>query len=111
MEHRSFRADDGNTWDAWPVLPMAVERRVTDEHESAGVSGEERRRRDVRLQLPRSLESGWLAFQHGYLRRRLVPVPEAWDLCSDAQLLALWRVATPVGLSQDSVPWAAIEAR
>ena len=96
MEHRNFRADDGNMWEAWPVYPNAVERRVTDEHEAAGPAGDDRRRRDVRLQLPRPLEGGWLAFQNGKHRRRLVPIPESWDSCSDAHLVALWRVAHQV---------------
>jgi hypothetical protein len=42
-----------------------------------------------RATLPTPYQSGWLAFDAGQETRRLTPIPEAWELMSDDQLLAL----------------------
>jgi hypothetical protein len=91
VDHRSFRDASGNVWEAWAVYPLAVERRVTDGSSTARPN--ERRRHDVRLHLPEELRSGWLAFQCGDDRRRLVPIPEEWQSCAEHELCALFALA------------------
>jgi hypothetical protein len=39
---------------------------------------------------------GWLAFQAGTVRRRLVPIPDRWEGRSEGELRALCRAAAPV---------------
>lgn len=69
-------------------------------------SGIERRRgadrrvlQQRRVRLAPGLQQGWLVFQCGDERRRLVPVPTGWDELSSAELAELCRraplVATP----------------
>jgi hypothetical protein len=91
VDHRTFRDANGNVWEAWAVYPLAVERRVTDG--SAAARAHERRRHDVRLHLPDELQSGWLAFQCGNDRRRLVPIPDDWESCAEDELRALFAAA------------------
>jgi hypothetical protein len=47
------------------------------------------RRREVRLLIPAELQQGWLAFQTGDDRRRLVPIPDNWSTMNDDSLLTL----------------------
>lgn len=91
MTHRRIKGGDGRVWDVWEVYPAAVERRMSGEFPA--VSGERapeaERRREVRLLIPAELQQGWLAFQAGDDRRRLVPVPIDWTKMDDSALVAL----------------------
>ena len=91
MTHRRIKDGDGRAWDVWEVYPAAVERRMSGEYPA--VSGESRpegeRRREVRLLIPAELQQGWLAFQAGQDRRRLVPIPNDWSTMKEDALLAL----------------------
>jgi hypothetical protein len=49
----------------------------------------ERRVREVKLRVPAQLQEGWLAFQNGKERRRLVPIPNDWTTIDDSALVAL----------------------
>lgn len=42
-----------------------------------------------RATLPATYQMGWLAFDAGQETRRLTPIPDAWELMSDDQLLTL----------------------
>jgi hypothetical protein len=86
MAHRTFRDDNGRAWDAWEVIPTAVERRMLI-HASAGPARSDRRRRkEARVVVPHDLQKGWLAFQSGVERKRLAPIPPGWSEMSDAEL-------------------------
>lgn len=75
----------------WEVYPSAVERRMSGEFPAVGKDGPPsvERRREVRLLVPVELQQGWLAFQRGGDRRRLVPIPENWSTLDDETLLLL----------------------
>jgi hypothetical protein len=93
MAHRTFRDDNGREWDAWEVVPTAVERRMLL-HASAGGSRSDRRvRQEARLVVPHDLQKGWLAFQSGAERKRLTPIPRDWSEMSDAELIQLLKRA------------------
>jgi hypothetical protein len=92
--HRQFRDERGSVWDVWDVYPSGMElerrmgsrrrrsdRRRRDEHTGSGVTA------DLRL--------GWLAFQAGGERRRLVPIPDDWKSLPDEALRSLKERATP----------------
>jgi hypothetical protein len=125
MAHRSFTDQTGREWQAWDVMPERTDRRVTADRRSSPNSDRRsqsdrreagnRRRNQRRLvpdrravsrqpsRLPRSYADGWLCFECGSEKRRLVPVPNGWDRLPDeelAHLLDSARVARVV--TQDS---------
>jgi hypothetical protein len=88
MSHRSFRDEVGREWDVWEVVPTAVERRMTRPHKRPPEL-ERRRLRETRVLVPERLQKGWLAFQSGRERRRLVPIPTEWDEMTAGELVEL----------------------
>ena len=100
--HREFQADDGCAWTAWDVIPSWGERRQVErrqrelgvpEHAGDRRQRQRRTRKGIRIALPRALESGWLAFESGTLRRRAVPIPTDWHLLPEDGLREIWRSA------------------
>lgn len=91
MTHRRIKDRDGKVWDVWEVYPEAVERRMSGEHPAVGTAHtpQVERRREYRLRIPAELQQGWLAFQAGKDRRRLVPIPADWSSLDDTALVAL----------------------
>jgi hypothetical protein len=106
---RVFVDENGAEWTAWEVRPgltlsEQVERRGAGDRRVSAAPDPviERRRGDRRVATRRlarglgaALVGGWLAFQAGALRRRLVPVPQGWEHLSDAELADLCRRAAP----------------
>lgn len=99
---RDFHDDSGRLWTAWDVIPSWGERRQGERRgrahgvPSGGIDrrrAERRRHRGIRIGLPAALSGGWLAFVSGVERRRVAPIPHAWDALPDEQLRALWRRA------------------
>ena len=88
MAHRSFRDDAGREWDVWEVVPTAVERRI-GQSAARPPEVERRRVRETRVVVPDRLQKGWLAFQCGWERRRLAPIPTDWDEMTAFELLEL----------------------
>ena len=83
----------------WAVLPEMVERRLNAERRAAPRDKPDRRQHvDIRFRMAPELRQGWLAFQSGYERRRLVPIPRAWETLDDTQLATLAREATPLSV-------------
>ena len=75
MAHRTFADTNGTTWEVWDVRPD-----TKPGHEAfSGVP-----------------VGGWLCFQSGSIRRRLMPIPPGWDRVADDQLLRFWHIAVPV---------------
>jgi hypothetical protein len=97
MTHRKIKDGSGRWWDVWEVYPAAVEERMSGEFpaiegtdlQDKGSRKNRERRREVRLLVPAELQDGWLAFQSGDDRRRLVPVPENWSTVDDETLATL----------------------
>lgn len=109
MAYRNFVDSDGVEWQAWDVLPKAVERRFTSRrvhHEALPFP--ERRRADRRqingrwTPLTSGLRDGWLCFDAGGNRRRLTPIPTDWEECPSTALERYCRSATPVRSSSPS---------
>jgi len=70
--HRGFVDSDHVVWTVWEVQWQGASRAPRVRAELAG---------------------GWLAFQSRKERRRLAPIPEAWDALSDVELECLCRLA------------------
>src|SRR5688572_14009708 len=80
MAVRSFESPDGITWTAWEVIPGQV-----SEFRSTYGS-----------HLPTQMAGGWLCFDCGSEKRRLVPLPSDWADRTEAELWFLCRAAEPV---------------
>jgi hypothetical protein len=92
MPHCRFKDSRGVTWEVWDVKPSRAERRQEPSPGDAPYRGPERRRTSEpkpRVRLSGEYAEGWLAFESPAEKRRLVPVPEAWDRLDDAGLEAL----------------------
>ena len=85
MAYRTFMAADGREWQVWDVDPALGSGR-----------------------LPGTLPGGWLCFESADEKRRLHPVPGAWDACSPAELEALRCMAAPVVRSLRGAPAATL---
>ena len=104
---RVFVDEGGTEWTAWEVHPSRAgwhgqERRSGSDRRAARATAPDERRRgpDRRAQTLRAvrtlgaaLAGGWLAFQAGVTRRRLIPIPPGWERLSDTELAALCRQA------------------
>jgi hypothetical protein len=109
MAYRTFVDSDGTEWQAWDVLPKAVERRITNRRISReGVTFPDRRQADRRrvdgrwTPLTSGLRDGWLCFDAAGNRRRLTPIPSDWEDCGPTALERYCRSATPVRRSSAS---------
>src|SRR5438105_3639778 len=79
MAHRTFRDEHGREWEAWEVVPTAVERRMARDGGRRTTAPNDRRKgQETRVLVPDELQRGWLAFQSGLERRRLAPIPDDW---------------------------------
>jgi len=109
VTHRTFKDKDGKIWDVWQVHPSAAERRfsqrrVKDEDRSDMTerrSGEDRResekpRTEHRAMVAAEFTYGWLCFETVGEKRRLAPVPDAWDRADDETIEQWCCVAKPV---------------
>lgn len=97
MALRSFVSSKSVLWHVWSVIPgsrQEDERRRGYERRSPDpvllYRGPERRasadRRRAASLFASALAAGWLTFECPTERRRLFPIPPAWDSCSDARL-------------------------
>ena len=96
MAHRIFTDSKGTSWLVLAVYPSSEERRSHAERRSVhDPAYEEQRRKVVRRQtVRRSMEKGWLVFKAEGSRRRLTPITENWDTCSEGDLEVLLERAT-----------------
>lgn len=105
MALRNFRDNASNEWKVWNVTPPpSRERRQLPTRRIAIVDhpGPERRTIPDRRVSPDRRAQGypgairdWLCFQSGREKRRLGPVPAAWEAFSEVELRALLRYAGP----------------
>src|SRR5688572_23589329 len=96
MPHRAFEDRRGIKWDVWTVHPTKVERRLNEITE-AEVAIDRRRETEYRVALGPALSQGWLCFESSNEKRRLAPIPDCWDTCSDDELQDFLDQAKPVG--------------
>lgn len=107
MPIRSFRTEEGVTWQVWNVMPGRrdiPERRAGYDRRSPDpvirYTGPERRAERDRRQPPAflspTLATGWLAFECPNEKRRLTPIPQQWEDLPDAELERLCAEARPV---------------
>jgi hypothetical protein len=73
---RTYTDPEGTTWNVYSVAPGSTS--------------------SPRL-LPEEYRSGWLCFEAGAIKRRLVPIPDDWELCDERDLDA-YRVRAAVAL-------------
>jgi hypothetical protein len=101
MSLRTFTDANGRQWEAYAVIPRAEERRRYDRRsgETKADIADERRESDRRVTVGRSdyivAKAGWLCFDSDDERRRLMPIPDDWARCDEAQLAAYCSEATP----------------
>lgn len=76
MALRTFRDSRGHGWRVWNVVPQY-----------------ENRSEDL---LTPGLAGGWLCFENDSEKRRLSPIPEAWDRAEPDELERYCSQATPV---------------
>ncbi len=105
MAYRVFIDSNGVEWQAWDVLPKAVERRIGSRRVCREpMAFADRRRRERRqvegrwTPLTSGLRDGWLCFDASGDRRRLMPIPPDWESCGRVELEDYCRSAIPVRL-------------
>ena len=110
MPERVFRTASGVEWHVWSVIPggaPAEERRHGYDRRSPdpviAFKGPDRRasaeRRRRALAVAPEMQLGWLVFESGAERRRLAPIPPAWEARPACDLERLCERAVPVAKS------------
>ena len=112
MKYRAFDDYVGRHWEVWQTNPPRSDRRLTERRSNTDrrrverTGAQERRHEDRRgaserraqaqLRFPGipQLEAGWLCFESEGERKRLAPVPEAWENVDDMTLAALCNFAS-----------------
>lgn len=112
MPQRVFRTAQGVEWHVWSVIPggpAAEERRHGYDRRSPDpvirYKGTERRASDDRRSPTAGalgLQPGWLVFDSGQERRRLSPIPPAWEARAACDLERLCARAFPVARNPGS---------
>jgi hypothetical protein len=103
MALRTFVDSMLREWSAFDVIPRDNERRQRERRSADdSESFDDRRDADRRLTiggqatLASQASEGWLCFERGIDRRRLTPIPNDWEHCTDQQLEAYCSKAKPV---------------
>lgn len=100
MTSREFTDERGEVWQVWAVHPESLERRLEQDPHLTLLS-DRRTRRENRIRVKNPLmANGWLAFESRTERRRLAPIPDAWEEGDVEALRALLARAAPTGKSQ-----------
>jgi len=110
MPLRTFCSSTGTEWRVWNVVPghrgENERRRGYDRRSPDPVllyRGAERREQDERRSQRAAVpKSGWLVFESGSERRRLMPIPPGWEIRSEADLERLCGRAQPVTSTSDA---------
>src|SRR3954465_7662764 len=77
MALRTFVSQDGSLWNVWNVVPTLVHN-------------------DRKVALSIGMTSGWLCFESGGIKRRIVPVPSGWGEWSEDELASALATAQSV---------------
>jgi hypothetical protein len=99
MALREFSDPTGTTWQIWSVKP-------TTRYSSPLARAERRerlsphfhpnRRKGGGFSLTPGLEGGWLCFECGDEKRRLIPAPRDWESCPEETLASYLQAAKPI---------------
>jgi hypothetical protein len=96
MTYREFFDEQGQHWEVWEIRPISIERRLNEERRRYPRLSD-RRNANLEIRLRGMHRDGWLTFQCGNQRRRLVPIPDRWDSLEDSDLVRLLQRAAPLG--------------
>lgn len=67
MALRTFTSRDGTVWNVWDVVPTLAHN-------------------DRKLSLGIGMVDGWLCFEAGALKRRIIPTPDGWEDWTEQEL-------------------------
>lgn len=81
MAHRTYTDPHGTAWEVWDTVPDSSRRMVQPEY-----------------------ADGWLTFQCEREKRRLVPIPAAWDRATAGEMEALRERAEVVPAARPRSP-------
>lgn len=97
MAHRVFTDAGSVIWLVLAVYPHVDERRAerNRRQQDLPIDPDQRNYVERRQRVRRDMERGWLVFKNDDGRRRLAPIVDGWDKCSDEELDRLCRLATP----------------
>ena len=112
MGYRTFVDRDGSYWQMWDSQPSRMERRLRGSdrrnHKPFLWTGAERRvgsdRRlteQRRITLSAGHGAGWLTFESLDEKRRLLPIPHAWEDISQEELRTLCQKARRISKSEN----------
>jgi hypothetical protein len=105
MAHRIFTDRDNVTWLVLAVYPAGEERRSERDRRTREIPvKQDLREGERRIEVRRGMERGWLVFKADSGRRRLAPIVDGWDQCSEEELDRLCRRATPARRLSDPRP-------
>ena len=99
MALRQYTDRNGTTWNVWNIPSQFTPGRSGQDrrqNRAAGHTPERRTRHDRRVRPATGLEGGWVCFQAGEEKRRLVPVPRDWDRCAEEEMERYLSRAVPV---------------
>ncbi len=95
MPYRIFEDSRGTEWQVWDIVLRLEERRTNEADrraDRAGMAFADRRQDERRISNTRrpslrgSYSQGWLAFDSGSEKRRLMPIPGDWTTCRPERL-------------------------
>lgn len=100
MPLREFVDAEGKRWQVWQIQPRTIAPSYTGpERRQNAVSDfvpERRSAASSRRLLTPELDGGWLCFMADEEKRRLIPIPEDWEWCSEEALEAYCAAARGV---------------
>jgi len=89
-----FLDDDGRQWQVWDTRPTAPVAKVGSPSVDAAESPSDKATEFPLLS--RKREAGWLTFTAADERRRLSPIPDAWELADETSLRAFLKTADKI---------------
>ena len=87
MALRSFQDTKGVTWSVWNVVPQTQTGLVANPGHTHAQPGPH---------LTPGLEQGWLCFECPGEKRRLTPIPQDWEECTEQELERLLAASSAV---------------
>ena len=97
MALREFKDGAGRAWQAWDTYPASGHDSALGRYMAAQPAQAGLQRTTVRQRF----EAGWLTFQSGEVRRRLVPIPSDWENADDATLRGYLENSQNLGKDSD----------
>lgn len=92
MPHLQFEDSEGIVWSVWDVDPITAERTLSPHPDAPSTMP----RTQTVSRVHEALSGGWLCFEARGHKRRLAPIPAAWEQCDPEDLERLCREAAIV---------------